>query len=398
MLGSGGASWVTSSRLEDMSPLTAAQRQRYARQIRLSGFGADAQGALLRSHVLVIGAGGLGAPVLTYLAAAGVGRISIVDPDVIELSNLHRQFIHSEDGVGRRKVDSARERLTQLNSTIEIITHPTLLTPDNALELVREADIVVDGSDNFATRYLANDACEILRKPLVWGTILGFNGQIAVFDTDRGATLRDLYPVVPAPGSVPDCATAGVLGALCGSIGAAMAMETIKVLAGIGTPLYNAVSIHDSLTASWETVPVGRHPGREAVTDLRSHLGDYGLDGVSDSGERGSESSGGPTGDGEATTGVEPSPRVLTWAEIADGTDLIDIREAAEVSAGMVPGAEHVPLDELLDRPERIAGRTSVALYCRSGVRSAKACAALRAQGYEVHSVSGGYLAYLSQP
>ncbi|RBP64195.1 adenylyltransferase/sulfurtransferase [Brevibacterium sanguinis] len=365
-----------------MAPLTSAQRQRYARQIRLDGFGAAGQEALTDAHVLVIGAGGLGAPVLTYLAAAGVGRLSIVDPDVVELSNLHRQFIHSETGVGRRKVDSARDRLAELNSSIEIVTHPVLLTVDNALDLVGGADVVVDGSDNFATRYLANDACEILGVPLVWGTILGFDGQVAVFDARRGATLRDLYPVVPAPGSVPDCATAGVIGALCGSIGAAMAMETIKLLAGIGTPLHDAVSIYDSLTATWETVPVGRNPRRPAVADLHSHLGDYG----EGAGEQGTAA---------CPTSTDETPTV-TWAQFPGGVDLIDIREPAEVSAGMVPGAEHLPMDELLEHPEAIAGR-SVALYCRSGVRSARACAALRARGFDVSSVSGGYLAYLSR-
>lgn len=368
------------TRLRHMSghALTPADTARYARQIRLSGFGPQAQSALLGSHVLVIGAGGLGAPVLTYLAAAGVGRISIIDPDTVELSNLHRQFIHSESRVGHRKVDSAKQRMGELNSTLDIITHPVLLTPDNALELIGAADIVIDGSDNFATRYLANDACEILEKPLVWGTILGFDGQVAVFDTTQGTTLRDLYPVVPAPGSVPDCATAGVLGALCGSIGAAMAMEAIKVLTGIGTPLYNAVSIHSSLDASWESVPVGRIPQREPITELDSHLGDYG-DEV-------------PAG-----TSAETDPSV-TWATITPGTHLVDIRDEEEVSGGMVPGAQHVPMDDLLDDPGQIRGHEKVALYCRSGVRSARACAQLRAQGTEVSSVSGGYLAYLSLP
>lgn len=366
--------------------LRAADQARYARQIRLSGFGAEAQAALLGAHVLVIGAGGLGAPVLTYLGAAGVGRISIIDPDTVELSNLHRQFIHSESGVGRRKVDSAKERISQLNSTLEIITHPILLTPDNALDLIGAADIVIDGSDNFETRYLANDACEILGKPLVWGTILGFDGQLAVFDTTKGATLRDLYPVIPAPGSVPDCATAGVLGALCGSIGAAMAMEAIKVLAGIGTPLYNAVSIHSSLESSWEIIPVGRIPERAPITDLRSHLRDYGAEITDDT----------LTNDTLADDALDEAEPLLTWADVAPGTLLIDIREADEVSAGMVPGAEHVPMDDLLADPGRLAGHSQVALYCRSGVRSARACSQLRAQGTKVSSISGGYLAYLS--
>ncbi|TSI17651.1 ThiF family adenylyltransferase [Brevibacterium aurantiacum] len=365
--------------------LTPADTKRYARQIRLNGFGPQAQSALLASHVLVIGAGGLGAPVLTYLAAAGVGRISIIDPDTVELSNLHRQFIHSEARVGHRKVDSAKARMGELNSTLDIITHPVLLTPDNALELIGAADIVIDGSDNFATRYLANDACEILNKPLVWGTILGFDGQVAVFDTMQGATLRDLYPVVPAPGSVPDCATAGVLGALCGSIGAAMAMETIKVLAGIGTPLYNAVSIHSSLDASWESIPVRRLPEREPITELGSHLGDY------------ADALGSLRAEMNAGTPAGSDPSV-TWESITPGTHLVDIRDAEEVSAGMVPGARHIPMDILLDDPGLISGNGKVALYCRSGVRSARACAQLRAQGSEVSSVSGGYLAYLSLP
>lgn len=349
--------------------LSQAESARYARQIRLAGFGPDAQADLLNSHVFVIGAGGLGAPVLTYLASAGVGRISIIDPDVVELSNLHRQFIHSEASVGTRKVDSARARLGELNSTLTITTHPLLLSADNALDLFADADIVIDGSDNFATRYLANDACEILGLPLVWGTILGFNGQLAVFDARVGATLRDLYPDIPAPGTVPDCAIAGVLGTLCGSIGAAMAMEAIKVLTGIGTPLTNAVSIHDSLEASWETIPLARIPVRPAVTDLSSHRD-------------------------QASTDIETVD--LTWDAVPAGTHLIDIREPAEVSAGMVPGAEHIPMDELTADPGRIAGRGRVALYCRSGVRSARACATLRSQGIEVASISGGFLAYLS--
>lgn len=370
------------TRSGDGTGLSSPDRARYARQIRLSGFGLEAQEALSTAHVLVIGAGGLGAPVLTYLAAAGIGRLTVVDPDVVELSNLHRQFIHSEAAVGSRKVDSARARLETLNSDIEINTHAVLVDTDNVLELVSEADIVVDGSDNFATRYLANDACEILRKPLVWGTILGFNGQIAVFDTRKGATLRDLYPIIPAPGSVPDCATAGVLGALCGSIGAAMAMETIKVLTGIGTPLYNSVSVHDSLNASWETIPVARIPERRPITDLSSHLGDHPEQ----------------NGTGAEVTGIiaDSLPEAVIWAEIPEGALIVDIREDAEVSAGLVPGAQHVPMEELLADPTVIESSETVALYCRSGVRSAKACANLRSRGYRVSSISGGYLAYLS--
>ena len=380
--------------------LDPAHHARYARQIRLAGFGETAQATLLESHVLVIGAGGLGAPVLSYLAALGVGTISVIDPDIVELSNLHRQVIHTEAAVGARKVDSARERMSGINSSVDIRTHPVLLTADNALELLRGADIVIDGTDNFATRYLANDACEILGIPLVWGTILGFDGQVAVFDSRSGATLRDLYPEVPAPGSVPDCSVAGVLGPLCGSIGSAMAMEAVKMLTGIGTPLVNAVAVHSSLDAGWETIPVSPIPGRERVTDLRAHLVDYAKHTFGTESEQ---------ADGQGprceAKGRDLGPAALDWAQLGPEATLVDVRDDDEISAGMVPGATHVPMAELLDDPSRLprpdAAETTdgvgVALYCRAGIRSARAAAQLRADGIAVTSINGGYLAYLSQ-
>ena len=388
------------------SRLNPADRARYARQIRLSGFGESAQAALLDSHVLVIGAGGLGAPILSYLAAVGIGTITVIDPDIVELSNLHRQVIHSEAAIGTRKIDSAKERMNGINSSIGIRTIPELLTPDNALELFDGVDIVVDGSDNFATRYLASDACEILGIPLVWGTILGFDGQVAVFDAKHGATLRDLYPEVPAPGSVPDCSVAGVLGPLCGSIGSAMAMEAIKVITGIGTPLFNSVAIHSSLDASWETVPVRPIPGRPPVTDLDQHRGDYeqhSFDDLID--DPAAEHSRAGAGAQDQALG----PATLGWAELDDAAVLVDIRDDDEVVSGMVPGAIHIPMDDLRTDPSQLQGRLpatgaataqthGIALYCRSGVRSAKTAAQLRSQGIAVTSISGGYLAYLSQP
>ncbi|SDS74071.1 adenylyltransferase and sulfurtransferase [Brevibacterium siliguriense] len=397
------------------SRLDPADRARYARQIRLSGFGESAQAALLDSHVLVIGAGGLGAPILSYLAAVGIGTITVVDPDIVELSNLHRQVIHSEAAIGTRKIDSAQERMNGINSSVQIRTIPQLLTPDNALGLFDGVDIVIDGSDNFATRYLANDACEILGLPLVWGTILGFDGQVAVFDAKHGATLRDLYPEVPAPGSVPDCSVAGVLGPLCGSIGSAMAMEAIKVLTGIGTPLYNSVAIHSSLDAGWETVPVQPIPGRPSVTDLEQHFADYTQHAFdSDVADGDSAERAGDANAGENALG----PATLTWADIESNSVLVDIRDDDEVAAGMVPGAIHIPMDELLADPGRLPLTTTtdttdqidspirpdasrspgIALYCRSGVRSARAAAQLRSHDIAVSSVNGGYLAFLSQP
>ncbi|WP_432791605.1 ThiF family adenylyltransferase [Brevibacterium sp. K11IcPPYGO002] len=382
------------------SPLEPADRARYARQLRLSGFGESAQAALLDSHVLVIGAGGLGAPILSYLAAVGIGTITVVDPDIVELSNLHRQVIHTEAAVGTRKIDSARQRMNGINSSIEVRTIAQLLTADNALDLFDGVDIVVDGSDNFATRYLANDACEILGLPLVWGTILGFDGQVAVFDVEHGATLRDLYPDVPAPGSVPDCSVAGVLGPLCGSIGSAMAMEAIKVLTGIGTPLYNSVAIHSSLDAGWETVPVQPIPGRTPVTDLEMHRSDYAQHTFDSLGTDDSTESTAGTNTGESPLG----PATVTWSELDETSILVDIRDDDEVASGMVPGAIHIAMEELLADPGRLPvgsdpmQQSEIALYCRSGVRSAKTAAQLRSQGTAVTSVNGGYLAYLSQP
>ncbi|WP_209372827.1 ThiF family adenylyltransferase [Brevibacterium renqingii] len=381
------------------SRLDPAHRERYARQIRLAGFGDSAQAALLASHALVIGAGGLGAPVLSYLAAVGIGTISVIDPDIVELSNLHRQVIHSEAAIGGRKIDSARQRMSGINSSVEIRTHPILLTADNALDLFADVDIVIDGSDNFATRYLANDACEILGIPLVWGTILGFDGQVAVFDARGGVTLRDLYPEVPAPGSVPDCAVAGVLGPLCGSIGSAMAMETIKVLTGIGTPLTDAVAVHSSLDAGWERIPVSPIPGRKPVTDLQQHRADYAQHSF---GAAAAETN------GEEADRTELGPPALNWSELSAEATVVDIRDDEEISAGMAAGAIHIPMDELLADPGRLprahasaaesGAEAGVALYCRSGIRSAKAAAQLRGQGIAVASINGGYLAYLSQP
>ena len=394
------------------SRLDPADRARYARQLRLSGFGESAQAALLDSHVLVIGAGGLGAPILSYLAAVGIGTITVVDPDVVELSNLHRQVIHTEAAIGTRKIDSAQQRMNGINSSIEVRTIPRLLTPDNALDMLDGVDLVIDGSDNFATRYLANDACEILGIPLVWGTILGFDGQVAVFDAGHGATLRDLYPEVPAPGSVPDCSVAGVLGPLCGSIGSAMAMEAIKVLTGIGTPLYSSVAIHSSLDAGWERVPVSPIPGRTPITDLEQHRGDYeqhSFD-LRSADDRAPEVGASP----ENTLG----PATVSWLELGDNAVVVDIRDDEEVASGMVPGAVHIPMDELLADPSRLPKAPStlttgpadtaalsepahphgIALYCRSGIRSAKTAAQLRRQGLDVTSINGGYLAYLSQP
>jgi molybdopterin/thiamine biosynthesis adenylyltransferase/rhodanese-related sulfurtransferase len=345
----------------------------------------------------------------------GIGTITVVDPDIVELSNLHRQVIHTEAAIGTRKIDSAKAA-DERDQFVDRGPHDSAsfslrTTLSNSSTGV---DIVVDGSDNFATRYLANDACEILGIPLVWGTILGFDGQVAVFDAEARRHPARPLPEVPAPGSVPDCSVAGVLGPLCGSIGSAMAMEAIKVITGIGTPLFNSVAIHSSLDASWETVPVptdsrqtSGHRPRSASRRLRTALVRLFQRRRRRKQPRKHRRRGEHTG-----------PATLTWADIDEDAILVDIRDDDEVASGMVPGAKHIPMEDLLADPGRLQLTTTtdsngqidsanrqestrspgIAVYCRSGVRSAKTAAQLRSQGIAVTSISGGYLAYLSQP
>ena len=242
---------------------------RYVRQRRLPELGDEGQRRLAASRVLAIGAGGLGAPVLAYLAAAGVGRMTVVDPDRVDLTNLHRQVLFTAADVGRPKAEVAAERLSAQNPEVEVTALVDAVTPATALTLLSGHDLVLDGSDNFPTRYLASDACEILRLPLVWGSILGFAGQVAVFRADTGGpTYRDLHPVPPRPGEVPSCAEAGVLGMLCGVIGSTMAMEAVKVLLGIGAPLEGRLALHDALRGRWDELPLARDPRRAPVTTL----------------------------------------------------------------------------------------------------------------------------------
>ncbi|WP_243894249.1 HesA/MoeB/ThiF family protein, partial [Dermatophilus congolensis] len=231
--------------LVDPAPeLTTHQAQRYARHAILPELGTLGQRRLLNAKVLVIGAGGLGSPILLYLAAAGIGHLGIIDDDTVDLSNLQRQIIHTTNNIGTTKVDSARTAITNINPTINITTYNQRLTPENALDILTGWDIIVDGTDNFATRYLIADATEILNTPCVWGAILRFDGQLSTFWPGKGPVYRDLFPDPPDPNSIPSCAQAGVLGALCASIGSAMAMEVIRLITGIGTPLIGRLMIH----------------------------------------------------------------------------------------------------------------------------------------------------------
>jgi molybdopterin/thiamine biosynthesis adenylyltransferase/rhodanese-related sulfurtransferase len=369
--------------VEPAAELSAAEAQRYARHLVLPGLGPLAQRRLKAARVLVVGAGGLGSPALLYLAAAGVGTIGIVDDDVVDVSNLQRQVVHADADVGRPKVDSARDRVLAANPHVTVRTHPVRLTAANALEILRDYDVVLDGADNFATRYLVDDACALLGIPDVWGSILGFDAQAAVFWAAHGPTYRDLFPVPPDPGSVPSCVDGGVLGALCATVGSVMATEAVKLICGIGDPLVGRLLVLDALGSSWRTVAVRPDPRREPVTALADYDAFCGV--------RAAVSV-------DAADEVEPKVLAdLLAAHDAAATDLlvVDVREPGEHAAGAIPGSVNVPLPRIEADPSAVPDGAQVVLYCRSGARSARALAALRAAGRPgVLHLAGGMLAW----
>ena len=354
----------------------AAQRHdlgRYLRQMRLPQLGETGQRRLAAARVAVIGAGGLGAPALTYLAAAGIGEITLFDPYTVDATNLHRQVLFTEADLGRSKAVAAAEHLHAQSPQVSVRAVVETLTPANALEELAGHDLVLDGTDNFPTRYLASDACEILDLPLVWGSILAFSGQVSVFwgAGGRGVTYRDVHPVPPRPGEVPSCAEAGVLGMLCGVIGSTMAMEAVKVLAGMGDVLFGRLALYDALRARWDELPLARDPQRLPVTEIEDVMLTCGLPG--------------PTGPARDEVTAAQLPALL-----AAGARVIDIREERELAeGGMIAGAEHVPMGELLRGADHeVAGAV---LYCAAGTRSASTQRALAERGIRVRSLTGGF-------
>lgn len=350
--------------------LTDLEMHRYSRHLLLPEVGVLGQRKLKNAKVLLIGAGGLGSPAIAYLAAAGVGTIGIIDDDVVDVSNLQRQVLHSTSALGQAKVDSAAEQVAALNPLVSVQSYQSRLTAQNALQIFAEYDLVLDGSDNFATRYLVSDACEILAKPLVWGSILRFDGQVSVFWAGQGPTYRDIFPEPPAPDSVPSCSEAGVFGMLCGVIGSVMAGEAIKLITGAGTSLLGKLQIFDQLESSWRTITVRPDPQRAAVTELI----DY-----------------------DEFCGVSmPEPVAIRLADLAPNSyQMIDVRTPAETALAVLPGAILLP-KTLLDSgdysllPERPDG-VALVLFCRTGLRSAVAALALRQAGFHsVFSVAGG--------
>jgi adenylyltransferase/sulfurtransferase len=359
--------------------------ERYTRQTVLPGFGPEAQEKLRQSKVLVVGAGGLGVPVLTYLNAMGVGTLGIVDNDTVSLSNLHRQVLYSEKDMGRPKVAVALEKLKAQNSETELNGHVTFLTKENALEIIKEYDLVVDASDNFPTRYLVNDACVILKKPFVYGALHGFEGQVSVFNYPDGPTYRCLFPTMPNPDEVPDCNENGVLGILPGIVGNLQALETVKVLTAVGEPLTGKLLLFDALSNSFQKISFSAKSENLKRTSLQS---DYNLDchvelSTTDSGF--AERKAGPDAskaafkimDAEtflaliATGGIQSdNPRADS---LTDDLQLIDVRTPKEFARNHMPMAKNIPLSELEARQNEIDFDEPVYVVCQSGLRSRKA-------------------------
>lgn len=380
--------------------LSRAQRQRYSRHILLEPIGHLGQRRLLNARVAVVGAGGLGAPVIQYLAAAGVGRLTVIDDDVVEESNLQRQVIHSLGDLGQPKVASAAAAATALNPDVTAVGRQTRLGRSNVIDLLAGHDLVIDGTDNFPTRYLLSDVCAELGLPVVWGSILRFDAQVAVFwasaEADPAVTLRDLFPEPPDDLTTPSCGEAGVLGAMCGQVGSMMATEAIKLLTGAGEPLLGRVLVLEALTHRWYEVPL--QPRRTPAADRR------------------------PLSPPEAEELQSTDIPAIDVAELQRRLDrhqdggpavLIDVREAAEREIAVIPGAVHVPLTEILDQPlpaidraltaagyaraSSRSGPSEVLVHCRSGDRSARAVATLRATGVPAVTVAGGILAWAEQ-
>jgi sulfur-carrier protein adenylyltransferase/sulfurtransferase len=378
--------------VEPADDLSVDEVRRYSRHLIIPEVGMAGQKRLKNARVLCVGAGGLGSPALMYLAAAGVGTLGIVEFDTVDESNLQRQIIHGQSDVGRSKAESAREAVQEINPYTEVVLHEVRLDSSNATEIFAQYDLIVDGTDNFATRYLVNDACVLLGKPYVWGSIYRFDGQASVFWAEHGPCYRCLYPEPPPPGMVPSCAEGGVLGVLCGSIGSIQVTEAIKLLAGIGEPLVGRLMIYDALEMAYRTVKVrkdpecavcGKNPTVTELIDYEEFCGTISAEAA------------------DAARDSTISVRDLK-AMFDAGQDflLVDVREPNEYEIVSIDGSELIPKNEFLNGSalERMPQDRQIVVSCKTGARSAEVLAVLKGAGFSnsVH-VGGGISAWVNQ-
>jgi adenylyltransferase/sulfurtransferase len=380
------------SRRAETIELSRAEIERYSRHLIMPEVAMAGQKRLKASSVLLIGAGGLGSPLGLYLAAAGLGRIGLVDFDVVDASNLQRQILHTTDDVGRPKLQSAREHLTAINPHVKLDLHETRLTSANVLEIFESYDVIVDGTDNFATRYLVNDACVLLGKPNVYGSIFRFEGQASVFAPPAGPCYRCLYPEPPPPGMVPSCAEGGVLGILPGLIGVIQATEAVKLILGKGEPLIGRLILYDALGMRFRELKVRRNPqcplcgDNPTITELIDYEEFCGI--------RGEESEG-----PQLAAAHEVDVREV-YDRLQQSKDLfiLDVRNPEEYAICQIPGSTLIPLDELPARMHELDSAVEMVVHCKSGKRSAKAVALLMQAGFrKVKNVRGGILAWAEE-
>ncbi len=376
--------------VEPAAELTREEVHRYSRHLIIPDVGMVGQKRLKNARVLVIGAGGLGSPALLYLAAAGVGTLGVVDFDTVDESNLQRQIIHGQSDIGKSKAISAKESIAEVNPLVNVVVHEARLDNDNVMEIFADYDLILDGTDNFATRYLVNDAAVLSNKPYVWGSIFRFEGQVSVFWSEYGPQYRDLYPSPPPPGMVPSCAEGGVLGVLCASIGSIMVTEAIKLITGIGEPLIGRLMVYDALEMSYKTLKLRKDPAGEPITGLI----DY-------------DDFCGAITDEAAAAQIGHTLSVKQLEEMLDQRDsrerdfvLIDVRESVEREINEIPGSILIPKGDFQtgEALAKLPQDKQVVLYCKTGIRSAEVLAMVHDAGLAdaVH-VGGGVSAWVSQ-
>ncbi|HVB41583.1 MAG TPA: adenylyltransferase/sulfurtransferase MoeZ [Streptosporangiaceae bacterium] len=377
--------------VEPAPELSVHEVKRYSRHLIIPDVGMTGQKRLKNAKVLCVGAGGLGSPALMYLAAAGVGTLGVIDFDVVDESNLQRQIIHGQSDVGRPKALSARDSIKEINPYVTVVVHEEALSTDNVMEIFSGYDLIVDGTDNFATRYLVNDACVLLGKPYVWGSIYRFDGQASVFWSEHGPCYRCLYPEPPPPGMVPSCAEGGVLGVLCASIGSIQVTEALKVLTGVGEPLVGRLMIYDALEMSYRSLNIKKDPDcaicgvNPSITELIDYDAFCGA--VSEDAQ------------------VAAAGSTITAADLKamldrkDDIFLVDVREPNEYEIVSIPGAVLIPKDQFLTGAalERLPQDRRIVLHCKSGVRSAECLAIVKNAGFSdaVH-VGGGVISWVN--